>query len=384
MEEYIKTSTQAAKAGTSPAESSLEMLPFAYELETKPVLKKLAKAHRALAELKGVMAIIPNQTILISTLSLQEAKDSSAIENIITTQDDLYQSDAETNQFRTFSAKEVHHYATALRTGHAYVQKNGLLTNNIILEMQSILEENGAGFRKVPGTALKNEQTGEVVYMPPQDPNEIIRLMGNLERFINDDDLCDWDPLVKMAIIHHQFESIHPFYDGNGRTGRIINILYLVKQGLLDMPVLYLSRYINQNKASYYRLLQTARTNGNWEPWLLYMLDGIEQTSIQTTKLIQDIRNLMQLYKHRLRAELPKIYNQDLLNNLFCQPYTKVEFIMRDLQVHRNTAYKYLASLIEVGLLSKHNLGKENFYLNVELFDLLANTSSLKIEGNIE
>lgn len=359
-------------------------LPFDFDLETKPVLKKMAQAHRALAELKGVTGIIPNQNILISTLSLQEAKDSSAIENIITTQDDLYQSDAASNKFKTLAAKEVHHYATALRTGFFHVQKTGLLNNSIILEMQSILEENGAGFRKVPGTALKNEQTGEVVYTPPQDPNEIIRLMGNLERFVNDDGLCDWDPLVKMAIIHHQFESIHPFYDGNGRTGRIINILYLVKQGLLDMPVLYLSRYINQNKASYYHLLQSTRSHTNWEPWLLYMLDGIEQTSIQTTRLIQGIRNLMQSHKHRLRSELPKIYSQDLLNNLFCHPYTKVEFVMKDLQVHRNTATKYLESLIEIGLLSKHKIWKDNYYLNDALFALLANTITLKAENRVE
>jgi Fic family protein len=358
-------------------EHTLPNLPFEIELETKPVLKKLAKAHRALAELKGVTAIIPNQIILINTLSLQEAKDSSAIENIITTQDDLYQSDAVTNQFRSLAAKEVHHYATALRSGYANVRHDGLLTNNMILNMQSILEENSAGFRKVPGTSLKNEQTGEVVYTPPQDPNEIVRLMANLEQFINDDDRCDWDPLVKMAIIHHQFESIHPFYDGNGRTGRIINILYLVKQGLLDMPVLYLSRYINQNKADYYRLLQTSRSYENWEPWLLFMLDGVEQTSIQTTQLIQGIRQLMQIYKHRLRSELPKIYSQDLLNNLFCHPYTKVEFVERDLQVHRNTAYKYLESLVEAGLMSKYKLGKENFYLNDELYKLLSNSSSL-------
>jgi Fic family protein len=364
-------------------EYTLLNLPFDTELETKPVLKKLARAHRALAELKGVAALIPNEAILINTLSLQEAKDSSAIENIITTQDDLYQSDAANNKFKTLGAKEVHHYATALRTGFTLVQKTGLLTNAMILDMQAILEENSAGFRKVPGTALKNEQTGQLIYTPPQDANEIVRLMGNLEQFMNDDGLCDWDPLVKMAVIHHQFESIHPFYDGNGRTGRIINILYLVKQGLLDMPVLYLSRYINQNKASYYNLLQSTRSHRDWEPWLLYMLDGIETTSVQTTRLILEIRNLMQSHKHRLRSELPKIYSQDLLNNLFCHPYTKVEFIMNELQVHRNTATKYLEALIEIGLLSKHKIWKENFYLNDSLYELLANTNTMKAsEGN--
>ncbi len=219
-------------------------------------MRKLSRAGAALAELKGVAASIPNQSILVNTLALQEAKDSSAIENIITTHDDLYRSNALARQFVTYAAKEVHNYATALRNGFEQVQRIGLLTNTDILQMQACIEENDAGFRKLPGTALKNEQTGETVYTPPQHPDEIVSLMENLEKFINDDTMSEWDALTKMAVIHHQFESIHPFYDG---TGRIINILYLVKQGLLGSPVLYLSRYINQNKADYYRLLQKVR-----------------------------------------------------------------------------------------------------------------------------
>ncbi|RYZ63303.1 MAG: Fic family protein, partial [Proteobacteria bacterium] len=264
------------------------------DIESKAVLKKLARAHQALAELKGVAASIPNQSILIDTLSLQEAKDSSAIENIITTHDDLYRSDSLTRQFVTLSAKEVHNYATALRNGFEQVKRFGLLTTSDILQIQASIEENSAGFRKLPGTALKNQQSGEVVYIPPQHPDEIISLMGDLEAFINDDTRSDFDPLTKMAVIHHQFESIHPFYDGNGRTGRIINILYLVQQDLLGSPVLYLSRYINQNKADYYRLLQKVRESGLWEEWLLWMLEGVEQTSRQTTTLIRDIAALMQ------------------------------------------------------------------------------------------
>ena len=185
-----------------------------------------------------------------------------------------------------------------------------------------MLEENDAGFRAIPGTVLKNEQTGEIVYTPP-DPDQIVALMNNLEKFINDEALSDIDPLAKMAIIHHQFESIHPFYDGNGRTGRIINILYLVKCGLLDTPVLYLSRYINQNKNEYYRLLQAVRVEQSWEKWLLYMLDGVEQTSRQTTWLIRGIKELMQSYKNNIREQLHEIYSQDLLNNLFRHPYTQ-------------------------------------------------------------
>jgi Fic family protein len=352
---------------------TIPLLPLSIDLETKPILKKLTKACLALAELKGVTEIIPNQNILISTLSLQEAKDSSEIENIITTHDELYRSDASAKQFVSSATKEVYSYAAALRSGFEKVLDKGLITNNIILEVQATIEENDAGFRKVPGTELKNDQTGEVVYTPPQDIGQINILMDNLEKFINDDSLSDIDPLTKMAVIHHQFESIHPFYDGNGRTGRIINVLYLVKHGLLDSPVLYLSRYINQNKGEYYRLLQAVRDSDAWEEWVLFILDGVEQTSLQTIRLIRDMRDLMQSYKHKMRDELPKIYSQDLLNNLFCHPYTKIDFVVHELKVHRNTAKKYLEELVRIGLLEKHKMGKENFYLNASLFELLSN-----------
>ncbi len=344
------------------------------DIESKAVLKKLVKAHQALAELKGVAAIIPNQTILVSTLSLQEAKDSSAIENIITTHDDLYQSDQQNQQFVTLAAKEVHNYATALYDGYEQVQRSGLLTNNDIIKIQAAIEGNNAGFRKVPGTELKNEQTGAVIYTPPS-PEKLNELMANLERFIHED-LVDWDPLTKMAVIHHQFESIHPFYDGNGRTGRIINILYLVKEGLLHNPVLYLSRYINRNKAAYYQLLQDVRVLGVWEEWLLFMLEGITQTSHETVNLIHEMKDLMQRYKHTMRDELPKIYSQDLINNLFRHPYTKIDFVVRELQVHRNTATRYLDELVNIDLLTKHKIGKENYYLNDALYSLLLNVGA--------
>lgn len=355
---------------------SIPLLPLAIDLESKPVLKKLSKAHRALAELKGVSGIIPNQTILTNTLSLQEAKDSSAIENIITTHDELYKSDLSAKQFASFAAKEVYSYAAALQSGYQRVKKTGLLINNHILEIQQTLEENSSGFRTLPGTVLKNDRSGTVVYTPPQNESQIRSLMDNLEKFINDDTLSDADPLTKMAVIHHQFESIHPFYDGNGRTGRIINILYLVKHGLLDRPVLYLSRYINQNKNEYYRLLQAVRETQAWEPWILFMLEGVEQTSRQTVDLILGMRELMQHHKQKLRSELPKIYSQDLLNNLFRHPYTKIDFVMQELQVTRKTAMKYLEELIRIGLLTKHKLGKENYYMNDALFNLLLSAGS--------
>ena len=357
-------------------ETSLRRLPEIGDIETRPILKKLARAHQALAELKGVAASMPNQSILLNTLGLQEAKDSSEIENIITTHDDLYRSDSRTRFFTTLAAKEVHNYATALREGFERVQQTGLLTTNDILQIQSTIEENRAGFRKLPGTALKNDQTGETVYTPPQHPDQILALMDNLERFINDPDFCDWDPLTKMAVIHHQFESIHPFYDGNGRTGRVMNILYLVQQDLLGSPILYLSRYINQHKLGYYRLLQTVRETQDWEAWLLFMLDGVEQIARQIVALINEIKQLMQSYKGTIRRELPKVYSQDLLNNLFSHPYTKNEFVMEALQIHRNTATKYLDELVRIGLLQKYRIGKENFYLNQSLFALLLNVSA--------
>jgi len=243
---------------------TVPLLPFNKDIETKAVLKKVALTRSALAEMKGTALSIPNQSILISTLSLQEAKDSSAIENIITTHDELYQSDLLKQKFKSLASKEVHNYAHALQVGFNTVKEMSFISNNHILKMQKAIEKNNAGFRKLPGTSLKNDQTRETVYTPPQYSKKIEKLMSNLEQFINNNDLCDWDPLVKMAVIHHQFESIHPFYDGNGRTGRIINILYLVKEGLLNIPILYLSRYINQNKGDYYNLLQKVRSEGGY------------------------------------------------------------------------------------------------------------------------
>lgn len=355
----------------------ISQLPLDFELETKAIMKKSAAARSALAEMKGAALSIPNESILISTLSLQEAKDSSAIENIITTHDELFQSDYLKREFKSIASKEVHNYAEALRWGFETVRQQGFLTNNHIIQMQATLEENDAGFRKVPGTELKNEQTGEIVYTPPQTHDEVVAHMSNLEQFMNDNKLCDWDPLVKMAVIHHQFESIHPFYDGNGRVGRIINILYLVKESLLNLPILYLSRYINQHKSDYYRLLQKVRTENAWEEWVLYILDGVEQTSLQTIKIIEGIKNLMLKHKKKIR-ENTKFYSQDLINNLFKHPYTKIDFIMTDLEVSRLTATKYLDELDQIGIVQKVKLGRDNYYINTDLYNLLSNVNQIK------
>ena len=348
----------------------LSELPLNIDFETKKVLKALPAAHAALAELKGVSATIPNQNILINTLGLQEAKDSSAIENIITTHDDLYKSGLELNTYRSQYAKEVQNYISALKKGYELVSGTGLLTNNNIIQIQAVLEENQAGFRKLPGTALKNASTGETIYTPPQNYDEIMRLMTNLEQYINDSSIQDCDPLIKMAVIHLQFESIHPFYDGNGRTGRIINILYLIMQKLQTLPVLYLSNYIIKNKQDYYRLLQEVREKDSWEEWLLFMIKGVEQTARETIELIIKIRELMLDYKHRLRDNY-KFYSQDLLNNLFKHPYTKIEFIVNDLGVSRLTAANYLNKLADDKMLRKEKLGTGNYYINTELFNLL-------------
>ncbi|WP_263082022.1 Fic family protein [Endozoicomonas sp. Mp262] len=340
------------------------------QLETQAVLKQLARAHRHLAELKGIVRSIPNEAILVSTLALQEAKDSSEVENIVTTHDELFRDDNIAGSTYSLGAKEVKSYVAALNLGFKTVKATGLLRLQDILDMQQALEENRAGFRKLPGTELKNMHTGEVIYTPPQTPEIVESLMANLVTYINDSNLSDNDPLVKMAVIHFQFESIHPFYDGNGRTGRIINILYLVAQQLLDIPVLYLSRYIIRNKSQYYQRLQAVRNHQDWEGWLLYMLSAIEETSRETTRLIEQIRDQMQSVKHRIRDELPKIYSQDLLNNLFCHPYTKIEFIERDLGVSRQTATKYLDLLCKKGFLRKQKMGRNNYYINEPLATL--------------
>lgn len=350
----------------------LSFLPIQGDIETKAVLRKVAMAHKALAELKGVIGTIPNERILLETLTLSEARESSAIENIISTFDEVYQSSLFSDQFASPAAKEVHQYAKALIEGFRLVKKSGVITSNHILQIQKVVEQNDAGYRKLPGTKLLNDKTGEVVYTPPQDHATIVALMNNLELFINDDAQMDIDPLLKMAIIHHQFESIHPFYDGNGRTGRIINILYLVQKELLHLPILYLSRYIIRNKTDYYRLLQDVRSTENWEEWLLYMLDGVEKIASETVILINSMKRLMQEYKILIRSKYPKMYSQDLLNNLFKYPYTKIEFIQSDLQVSRNTAIRYLEELVKANILIKHKIGRENFYENRELFKLLS------------
>lgn len=360
----------------------MPLLPLSYDVETKTVLRQLCRSHMMLAELKGIAQAIPNEQILISTLTLQEAKDSSEVENIVTTRDDIYKAELSLRQkVANAAAKEVLAYREAIKTGFKEVKRHHLLTNNMIKQIQASLVKNNAGFRQMPGTRLESGD-GKVVYTPPQDKQEIEKYMLNLETFINDEQACALDPLVKLAVIHHQFESIHPFYDGNGRTGRIVCVLYLVKTGLLDLPILYLSRYITHNKSKYYELLQAIRdrqgdNSQEWEQWILFVLRGIEETATGTIKLVKGISGLMNKYKAELRLLFGKQYRHELLNNLFFHPYTKIEFIERDMMVERRTAARYLDKIVDTGLLRKMRIGRTNYYINTALVDLFVHHSEI-------
>jgi len=340
-------------------------LPLQQDVETKEILKKSILANSALAELKGVSNIIPNSNILINSLALQEAKDSSEIENIITTHDELYKANLDIKNI-SHSAKEVQNYKNALLKGFSLVKENKLLLKRNIVEIQKELEQNDAGIRRQSGTNLKNAKTGEVIFTPPQNFEDIEELLINLEKYINEPN--NIDPLVNMAIIHFQFETIHPFYDGNGRTGRIINILYLILNDLLDIPILYLSNYIIKHKADYYRLLQEVRTKDNWNEWIMYILDGVEQTSKETVLLVNDISELMKKTKQEIQEKLPKIYSKDLIEILFSHPYTKIDFLVDELGLTRQTASKYLKELENIGILESIQIKNSKFYINLELF----------------
>jgi Fic family protein len=344
-------------------------LPLKKDIETKEILRATITAHKTLAELKGIANSLPNQKIVINTLVLQEAKDSSEIENIITTYDEIYRSDI-SDSFINSDIKEVQNYKDALYLGFEIIKTKKFLTINHIKEIQSTLEKNDAGFRKQSGTVLKNPTTGEIKLIPPQNPKDIEELMTNLVEYINDSSLEDFDSLVKIAIIHYQFESIHPFYDGNGRTGRIINILYLVLENLLDVPILYLSRYIIKNKADYYKLLNDVSFNDGLNNWILFILKGIDEISKETIKTIKNIENLMNETKNIIIEQKPKIYSKDLLEALFYHPYTKRAFIEEQLNVSRPTATNYLNELEKLGILSSKKMGKEVFYIHNKLFEL--------------
>jgi Fic family protein len=354
--------------------------PPGVDFDHPEVLKALAKAHRHLAELKGSAKSIPNQGILIDTLALQEAKASSEIESYITTQDELFQAGIQIAEWVSPATKEVARYREALKCGFDRMRKqDGLLTNNLIIELFRLLKNSAEEVRRSPGTVLKNERTGAVVFVPPQEFTEISEHLNQLEIFINDEEKAhEIDPLIKMALIHHQFESIHPFSDGNGRIGRILCMLYLTKTGLLDIPVLYLSRHINAYKNEYYASLQSVRDHQDrpelqdyWRNWVIFMLEAVAATAQSTVRLVEGMRDLMAHVKKRMRSDTPKLYSQDLLNNLFRHPYTRIEFVQNDLGVTRQTASKYLKKLVEIEILREYNQGNRSYFINHRLVQLL-------------
>ena len=353
--------------------SDLYAFPPSQVAQSEALTAQLVMAHRRLAELKGVTPLLPNQDILLNTLSLQEAKDSSALENIITSHDELFKQGLDLPQFNSAAAKEVSRYSEALRLGYERVKKDGNLSLEDLVAIQQVLMigEPGPGIRTKPGTRVVNRATGEVVHDPPQDHDQIVELLERLLDFFNQPSDQGLDPLIRMALAHYQFEKIHPFYDGNGRTGRILNLLYLVRHGLLDLPTLYLSRYILREKSTYLALLRADSNEDNWEAWLNFMLKGVELTSSETIETIHKLRDLMTDYQEGIKTQLPKIYSLDLLNTLFKHPYTKIDFVVRDVGVQRAAAGRYLDALVEANFLIKTRLGRTNYYINQPLFELL-------------
>lgn len=346
-----------------------ELPPQREKIETVKVLRQLVKSAIAVAELKGLASTLPNQNILLNAVILKEARISSEIENVITTQDKLYQALSATGIDPDPATKEVLRYREATLYGVRFLQQKGFLSTNAIISIQQILEESSAGIRKLPGTALRNAATNKVIYTPPDDFSNIMRLMKNFERYLNEKD--DVSPLIRMAILHYQFESIHPFYDGNGRTGRIINILYLILYDLLEGPVVYLSDYIIRNKGGYYRLLQEVRTTDNWENWILYMLKGVEETANETMMQVRSIQRLFVQTQEKIKAGAPKMYDKELVELLFEHPYCKIEILTTRLNISRITASKYLKKFHSLGILKPKKVWKETLYINTRLFDLL-------------
>ncbi|NBC30468.1 MAG: Fic family protein [Spirochaetes bacterium] len=350
--------------------NDLPRLPPAVDVESKATLKEAIAANRELARLKEYCSRLPNEAILLDTIVLKEARASSEIENIVTTHDELYRALTVRDEQIGPETKEVLNYRSAMWNGVALLREHNLITTRMIMRMQEVLERNTAGVRTLPGTALKNDLTGETVYTPPDNEKTIRDLLANLEHYTNTE--SETDPLVKIAIIHYQFESIHPFYDGNGRTGRMLNVLYLMKEGLLDTPILYLSRHIIENKPTYYALLQNVRNEGAWEEWIRFMLAAVESTSRLTLDTAKRIVAVLEETAERARRELPKsTYSKELIEAIFVQPYVKIEHLVRAGIAERRTASKYLKQLEELGVLESYRAWRETIYLNTRLMEVI-------------
>lgn len=346
--------------------------PDGIDLETAPILRHLAKASRHLGELNGLCASLPDPQLLINTIVLQESKDSSAIENIVTTQDELYQAATEETT-ASVAAKEVLSYREALYTGFNKMktQKNLLLTNTMVEIVQTI-KQNKAGIRNTPGTALKNAINGEVIYTPPCCEDVLREKLSALEDFINNPEVSSLDPLVKMALLHYQFEAIHPFSDGNGRTGRIINALYLVQQELLSQPVLYLSSYIVKYKTEYYQLLRGVTENNNWHDWVMYILTALSETALLTTSKIRSMISLRDEYEQLMKAALGSSYSHELLQLMFKLPYLKIELLEKQGIAHRQTASTWLKKLVDANILVPEKKGRTTYFINYRLMAIIA------------
>ncbi len=349
--------------------NNLPLLPPSKEIENTTILKKIITASRALSELKGALTNLPNPILFIDTINLQEARASSAIENIVTTQDELFKASIADKKNENPATKEVIHYKDALWFGVEQIKNRPIFTTNLFIEIMQIIKENKSGIRNAPGTQLKNPTTNKVVYTPPEGENIIREKLKNLEDFIHSED--DLDPLVKMAIIHYQFEAIHPFFDGNGRTGRIILLLYLKFAKLLDLPALYLSNYIIEHKDEYYIKLRKVTEEGNWEDWILYMLDMVEKTASKSRQQIAEIEKLMNKMGEEIQEKLPRIYSKDLMEQLFKLPYTKRNHLVKTGLGNLKTVGNYLKELENNGYLKSEQVGKEKLYLNFRLLEVL-------------
>ncbi len=320
---------------------------------------------RALGELKGVAQSIPNQSMHVNAAVLQESKDSSEIENIITTQDELYKA-LSTNKIENSAVKEVVNYRKAIFSGFDLIKEKGFIRLSDLNNIQSIIVENIAGIRSNPGTVLKNDKTGEIVYTPPQSKDEILDLLINfLDHFNTKSDV---QPLINLAVLHFQFESIHPYYDGNGRTGRILNILFLILNDLLEIPILYLSSYIIQHKPDYYKLLNHVNRTGEW---VLYILKAVEETSNKTVQKINSIKNLLDSTIEVVKEKAPKVYRKELIELLFEQPYSKIDYVVEKIGVERKAASRYLKELEKIGVLKSIQIGRQVVYVNEELIEIL-------------
>lgn len=353
--------------------NDLPLLPPPNALETLPVLRKCVSASRALAGLKEAARLVPNQDVLINSIPLREARDSSAIENIVTTNDTLFKYANTDPEKADDATKETLRYRTALMQGFKDVQQRPLSTRTAVLVCRAI-KNTDLDIRQVPGTALAHHPSGKIVYTPPEGQALLRDKLTNLEQFLHADD--EIDPIIRMAAAHYQFEAIHPFTDGNGRTGRILNTLFLIDKKLLDLPILYLSRYINDNRAEYYDRLLAVTTSGAWEPWLLYMLTAVEETSIWTTAKIRAIGDLMNATIDYVNATSPKIYSRELIEVIFTQPYSRIANVVDANLAVRQTASKYLKELVAKGVLEERQEGRENIYLNIRFIDLLTSDSN--------